>query len=164
MDNDFLSGLPNRRLFDKQLEDAIQQANKSGKMVAVMMLDGHKFKQINDKYGHDAGDAVIKEMAIRLRNSIRETDTVARLGGDEMGIVLPELDTIKDAETIAQRIVQAFKSPLQFNSHEIKIGAGIGIAIYPNHSTYKKVLIKSADLALYEAKKCEDTQFRIYDK
>ncbi|WP_400243798.1 PAS domain S-box protein [Niallia sp. JL1B1071] len=161
---DYLSGLPNRRTFDDRLEMAIHQANRSKKKVVVMMLDGRKFKQINDTFGHDAGDAVIVEMGKRLQQCVRKTDTVARLGGDELGIILPELHSIDVAEKIAIRIINSFDEPFYYNEFEIKMGAGIGIAVYPDHSANKKQLIKYADEALYEAKESEQNEYRIKDQ
>lgn len=159
---DYLSGLPNRRIFDDCLEMAIHEANRSKKKVAVMMLDGRNFKKINDTFGHDAGDAVIQEMAKRLQVCVRKTDTVARLGGDEMGIVLPEMDSTELAEDVAKRIIHSFEEPLIFNNNEIRLGAGIGIAFYPDHSVDKKQLVKYADEALYHAKESEQNEYRIY--
>ena len=159
---DYLTGLPNRRTFDERFNMAILQAKRSKKKVAVMMIDGRKFKQINDTYGHDAGDEVLKEMSKRLKASVRQTDTVARLGGDEMGIILPEIDSVEMAEVVAKRIVASFDETFHFQDFEIKIGAGIGIAFYPDHSVNKKQLIKYADEALYEAKKSNRNEYRIH--
>ncbi len=159
---DYLTGLPNRRTFDDRLEMAIHQANRSKKKVAVMMLDGRKFKQINDTYGHDAGDAVIKELGKRIQQSLRKTDTVSRLGGDEMGMILTELDSMETAEVIAKRILHSLDKPLHFNNNEITLEAGIGIAFYPDHSVDKRQLIKHADEALYIAKKSNQNEYRIY--
>lgn len=159
---DYLSGIPNRRTFDDRLQKAIQQAERSDKKVAVLMLDGRKFKQINDQFGHDAGDAVIKEMATRLQASIRPHDTAARLGGDEMGVVLPDITSVEFAEETAIRILTSFQQPFNFNGSDIKMGAGIGISIYPDHATDEKYLIKYADLALYEAKKSDHDEFKVY--
>ncbi|MBX0314090.1 PAS domain S-box protein [Planococcus glaciei] len=159
---DHLSDIPNRRTFDDKLQKAIDQAKRSGKKVAILMLDGRKFKQINDRFGHDAGDAVIKEMAKRLQACVRPIDTAARLGGDEMGVVMPELDSEEEAENMAQRILKSFETPLVFNGFEIKIGAGIGISLYPGHTLNEKQLIKYADMALYEAKKSEQDDYKIY--
>ena len=159
---DHLSGIPNRRTFDDKLKKAILQADITGKKVAVLMLDGRKFKQINDQFGHDAGDAVVREMALRLESSIRSSDTVARLGGDEMGIILPGLDSIEVAEQTAKRILKSFESPLLFNGFKIRIGAGIGISLYPDNADNEKHLVKYADMALYEAKTSDHDQYRIY--
>ena len=159
---DHLTGIPNRRTFDDKLKKAIFQADNTGEKVAVLMLDGRKFKQINDQFGHDAGDAVIREMAMRLKSSIRSSDTVARLGGDEMGIVLPGLDSVEVAENMAKRILKSFESPLLFNGFEIRIGAEIGISLYPDHADNEKQLVKYADMALYEAKASDFIQYKIY--
>jgi len=161
---DYLTGLPNRRTFEDRLNMAIHQAYRSKKKVAVMMIDGHNFKQINDTYGHDAGDAVIKEMAKRLKDCIRQTDTVARFGGDEMGIILTELDSKEFAEVIANRILHSFKEPLYFNSKKLRLGAGIGIAFYPDDTINEKMLVKYADEALYEVKKSGQRIFLVYSK
>jgi len=134
---DYLSGLPNRRAFDEQLNIAVNQADRSNKKVAIMMIDGQKFKKINDTYGHDPGDAVIKEMARRIQNSVHETDTVARLGGDEFAVILPELESQQMAENIAKRIIRSFEAPFFFGDEEIKMGAGLGISFYPEHSANK---------------------------
>ncbi|WP_106497862.1 PAS domain S-box protein [Lentibacillus sp. Marseille-P4043] len=159
---DFLTGLPNRRTFDDRLDMAIHQADRSKKKVAVMMLDGRHFKQVNDTYGHDAGDAVIKELAKRIKASIRETDTVARFGGDEMAVVLPELDSPKMAEDVAKRILSSLEEPFTYNHSEIDLGAGIGISFYPDHANRKKKLLKYADEALYEAKELGRSEYKIY--
>lgn len=159
---DYLSGLPNRRIFDDRLQVALHQANRSKMKVAVMMLDGSKFKHINDTYGHDAGDAVIVEMAKRLQSCVRESDTVARMGGDEMAIILPELNSVEEAIDIAQRIIHSFEAPISYHDVEIKMGAGIGIALYPDHSIDKKTLVTMADEALYKAKESDQSDYKIY--
>ncbi|WP_203333577.1 PAS domain S-box protein [Planococcus beigongshangi] len=159
---DHLTGIPNRRTFDDKLEKALNQAQTSGKKVAVIMLDGHKFKQINDQFGHDAGDAVIREMALRLEQCVYSKGTAARLGGDEMSVILPEIDSLDEAEDMAIQILKSYEPPILFNGAEIKISVGIGIALYPDHSTNEKQLIKSADTALYEAKKSGIDAYRIY--
>ncbi|ANU09545.1 PAS/PAC sensor-containing diguanylate cyclase/phosphodiesterase [Planococcus antarcticus DSM 14505] len=159
---DHLSGIPNRRTFDDRLQKAIYQATRSGRKVAILMLDGRKFKQINDQFGHDAGDAVIKEMANRLQACVRPIDTAARLGGDEMGVILPELDSLEVAEDTAKRILKSYREPFNFNGFEIKIGAGIGISLYPDDSVNEKQLMKYADMALYEAKKSDQDEYSIY--
>lgn len=161
---DHLSGIPNRRTFDDKLQKAIQQAERSSKKVAVLMLDGRKFKQINDQFGHDAGDAVIQEMATRLQACIRPIDTAARLGGDEMGVVLPDIDSLEAAEDTAKRILQSYETPLLFNGHKIRLGAGIGISLYPDDTLNVKQLIKFADTALYEAKKSDQDEYRVYSR
>ncbi|RLQ90028.1 PAS domain S-box protein [Planomicrobium sp. Y74] len=160
---DHLTGIPNRRTFDDKLEKAFNRAKLTGKKVAVLMLDGQKFKQINDQYGHDAGDAVIREMGMRLQSCVNSMGTAARLGGDEMGVVLPAIDSLEAAEDMAKKILDSYETPLCFNGVNIKIGAGIGISLYPDHSIDEKQLIKFADLALYEAKKLGRDMYKVYE-
>lgn len=159
---DHLSGIPNRRTFDDELERAVRRADSSGTKVAVFMLDGHKFKGINDRFGHDAGDAVIREMAIRLQNCMPADGTAARLGGDEMGVILPGIDSVDAAGDMAKKILESYEAPISFNGHDIKISVGIGVALYPDHASTEKQLIKFADMALYEAKKMGRDAYRVY--
>lgn len=159
---DYLTELPNRRTFDDRLDLAIQESKQTNKLGAVMVLDGRKFKLINDQFGHDAGDEVIIEMAKRVQDSVRKTDTVARLGGDEMGIILPDIGSIHEAENIAKRIITSFEDPFYYKGQEIQIGTGIGISIYPTQSVDKKELFKFADIALYEAKKSTQSEYKVY--
>ncbi|AQU80689.1 MULTISPECIES: PAS domain S-box protein [Planococcus] len=160
---DHLSGIPNRRNFDSKLEKAFLQVDPSSKKIALLMLDGRKFKQINDQFGHDAGDAVIKEMARRLQACVRPCDTAARLGGDEMAVILPDIDSVKTAIDTAKRILTSYEAPFLFNGYKITMGAGIGISLYPDHATSEKQLIKCADLALYEAKKIDRDAYKVYE-
>ncbi|HZG85147.1 PAS domain S-box protein [Paenibacillus sp.] len=159
---DYMTGLPNRRTFDDRLETALREADRTGEQVAVMLLDGRNFKKVNDQYGHDAGDAVIKEFADRLKRCVRSTDTVARLGGDEMGVILPAIDGAETPETIARRMLASFRTPLQYEGHAIPLGAGIGIALYPVDAASRKRLEKCADEALYEAKQSKADAYRFY--
>lgn len=161
---DHLTAIPNRRTFDNHLQKALVHAKSSGKKVAVLMLDGHKFKEINDQFGHDAGDAVIKEMAERLQSCVGPAGTAARLGGDEMGVILPAIDSVEAAVDMAKRILASFDVPLTYNGIDIPIGAGIGISIYPDDVDTEKLLVKNADLALYEAKKSGRNNYRVYNK
>ena len=149
---DQLSGLPNRRIFYDRLDMAIKQADRNQKRAAVMMLDGNKFKQINDTYGHAAGDAVIQEMGKRIKAAVRKIDTVARLGGDEMAVILPNLSSRKEAEVVALRILKAFQKPLDFKGIKIQMAIGIGVALYPDHAAEQTQLMRLADQALYKAK------------
>ncbi|MBB6447941.1 PAS domain S-box protein [Bacillus benzoevorans] len=149
---DQLSGLPNRRIFYDRLHMAMKHAERNKKKAALMMIDGSKFKLVNDTYGHDAGDAVIQEMAKRIKAAVRKIDTVARLGGDEMAVILPDLSSQKEAENVKQRILKAFQKPLYFNGNVIQMNVDIGIALYPDHAAEQKQLIRLADQALYKVK------------
>lgn len=159
---DYLSGLPNRRVFDKELEQAMAQADHSDKKIAVLMLDGQGFKQINDTHGHDAGDAVIKEMGHRLQSSVPANAVVTRRGGDEMAVILPDIDSVKAAEDTALQIIQAFDVPFYFSGVKIQIGAGIGISFYPEDTEDKNLLVTYADRALYKAKEAGGSNYRLY--
>lgn len=159
---DYLSGLPNRRVFDDKLNQAIIQANRLNKKVAILMLDGQGFKQINDTYGHDAGDAVIKEMARRLESSVEKNATVTRRGGDEMAVIISDIEFLKEAEDTAKCIIQALNEPFYFNGINIQIGAGIGISLYPDDTDDKKRLVTYADRALYQAKEAGGSRYRLY--
>ncbi|WP_047979771.1 sensor domain-containing protein [Ornithinibacillus contaminans] len=150
--HDYLTGLANRREFDKSLELALDKAALVHENVGLMLLDGYGFKTINDTYGHDAGDAVIKEMAIRIQAAVRDSDIVARIGGDELAIILPAVNSTM-IKAIATRILDAFKEPLTFHQHMIEFGVSIGIACYPEHAIQLDELVKAADEALYEAKR-----------
>ncbi|WP_102026552.1 PAS domain S-box protein [Salirhabdus sp. Marseille-P4669] len=160
--HDYLTGLPNRRVFDDTLTEALIDAKNNSKQIAVMMLDGLRFKEINDSFGHDAGDEVIRELARRVQGCVRKTDVVARFGGDELGIIVRELDSEKRAIGIAERIIMALHKPLYYNGHIIEFGVGIGISFYPEHGQSKKELIKLADNALYEAKGLKVSSYKVY--
>lgn len=159
---DYLSELPNRRLFDDRLTMAIQLARRNGTKVGLIFLDGYRFKRINDTYGHIVGDAVIVQIARKLEKTVREVDTVGRLGGDEFAVILPGLESAEDALIVARRIVQEFKEPHQIEGHLIDFKVDMGIAVYPDHAEDKKTLIHCADQALYATKSCADTRFSVY--
>ncbi len=161
---DYLTGLPNRRTFENRLSEAIKQAARTDKKIAVMMLDGYNIKKINDNFGHDAGDMAIKEMAFRIKGSVRQGDTVARFGGDEIGIIIANIDSNEMAEDIANRVLESFEAPFYINEHELKLGVGIGVSFYPDHAIDKSLLVKYADTALYEAKEEGKLEYRIYNK
>lgn len=160
---DHLTGLPNRRLFEDRLELAINQANQSSKMVAFMMIDANGFKQVNDTFGHEAGDVVIKELANRLNSCVRNNDTVSRLGGDEMGIIIPGIESEETAIHVANRIIDAMKPPVFYRGTNINLSVGIGISVFPKHTANKRKLIRFADEALYEAKKSANSNYMVYD-
>ena len=161
---DYLTGLPNRRTFENRLSEAIKQAARTDKKIAVMMLDGYNIKKINDNFGHDAGDMAIKEMAFRIKGSVRQGDTVARFGGDEIGIIIANIDSNEMAEDIANRVLESFEAPFYINEHELILGVGIGVSFYPDHAIDKSLLVKYADTALYEAKEEGKLEYRIYNK
>lgn len=159
---DYLSELPNRRLFDDRLTMALQLARRTGTKVGLIFLDGHRFKRINDTYGHIVGDAVIVQIARKLERTVREVDTVGRLGGDEFAIILPGLESADDARIVARRIEQEFKEPQYIEGHVIDFKVDMGIAVYPEHAEDKKTLIHCADQALYATKSSVETRVTVY--
>ena len=150
--SDHLTGLPNRRKFVECLQQAIYTSERTGKITALMVLDCDKFKQINDNFGHDTGDEVIKEFAKRVRASIRKMDTLSRVGGDEFTVVLPELSHEQDAAAISARIFEAVRKPMYIKGKKLQITASIGVSFYPTNTENMEELFKEADIALYKAK------------
>ena len=155
--HDVLTGLPNRVLFNDRLEHGIAQAKRQGWTLAVMFVDLDKFKSINDTHGHDAGDAVLQTVAQRLRENARDDDTVSRHGGDEFLYLLTNIQDEKDIVMIAEKIIAAIQVPCTVSVRDgdinPSIGASIGIAIFPKNGATGNALIKSADEAMYLAKK-----------
>jgi diguanylate cyclase (GGDEF)-like protein/PAS domain S-box-containing protein len=150
--HDNLTGLANRNLLHDRIAHAIGHARRANLMVAVLLLDLDHFKNVNDAYGHSAGDVLLKETAARLRRCVREIDTVARLGGDEFVIVLTDLTQAEDAETIAGKIRDALAEPIMIDRHEAFVGASIGIALYPRDGEHGEILLRNADIAMYRVK------------
>jgi len=148
---DGLTGLPNRKLFSEQLEQALKRARR-GERLAVLYLDVDHLKRINDTLGHPAGDKLLKGVADRLRGCIRDIDVVARLSGDEFAIIQSSLDRPDDAAALAMRAREAIHEPFDLDGHQVTVDISIGISIAPNDATELNELLKSADIALYEAK------------
>lgn len=149
---DTLTGLANRRFFKEHLIDRINICKRNNSLFAVLYLDLDRFKQINDTFGHDAGDQLLKVVAERLKNSLRETDTLARLGGDEFTVILFDVQIPDDVEIVLQKIKVELSKPIEFNGRSLTITASIGISVYPHHSTDYDQLMKCADIAMYHAK------------
>lgn len=152
---DTLTELPNRLLLGDRLSQAVAGARRTGKSVAVLFIDLDNFKPVNDTYGHEAGDRLLKAVASRLHSVIRETDTLARLGGDEFVLVMPELDFDGHAEVVAEKCRTVFDAPFVIAGNEIRAAASIGIARYPLDGTDPQSLLEAADRAMYAAKEAE---------
>ncbi len=150
---DFLTGLPNRRMFTDDFRKALAIARRREDHFALLLLDLDAFKQINDTYGHDAGDALLIEVADRLRSAVREADSVARLGGDEFAILLVGDHDCAAIEHVCQRIIESFLFPVPFKGAEMTASLSIGVSIFPDHGETQDGLYKLADIALYEAKR-----------
>ena len=150
--HDPLTGLPNRTLFESRLLAALNGQQENGSQGAVLFLDLDRFKHINDSLGHPVGDLLLKGIAVRLREQLRDIDTVARLGGDEFIILLPGLQQPSDAEHIAQKLLNCFAAPFQAGEHEFFISASIGTSLYPQDGCDVATLVKNADAAMYRSK------------
>lgn len=173
---DSLTGLPNRRMFSERLEQAIAHASGDGSIVGVCFLDLDGFKRVNDTLGHSSGDQLLAEVAERLTEAVRISDTVARnegtaeeasvsrLGGDEFTVLLTGISAPHDAGRVARRILDALRSPFRLERHEVFATASIGISLSPLDGETADALLKSADTAMYAAKDCGRDNFRFYDR
>ena len=150
--HDALTGLPNRVLMQDRLGQAIVHAHRARRQVAVMFIDLDRFKHVNDSLGHDAGDQLIVEIARRLENSLRESDTVSRQGGDEFVVVLPDLGGEEDAARVARKLLDNLFQPLVLCGQEVFPSGSIGIAMYPRDGGDSATLLKCADSAMYGSK------------
>ncbi|MGB8956694.1 MAG: EAL domain-containing protein, partial [Tumebacillaceae bacterium] len=151
-DHDALTALPNRRLFRDRLEQALKFAKSCGGQVAVLLLDLDHFKFINDTLGHVIGDKMLQAVAERLLACVRDIDTVARMGGDEFTVLMPTVLQQEEAVFVAERILAAFRAPIQVEGHEVHITPSIGISRFPDHGEDADALLKHADTAMYQVK------------
>ncbi|XVJ48000.1 diguanylate cyclase domain-containing protein [Pseudomonas sp. UBT] len=152
--HDSLTGLPNRAFFEGRLIRALRSAAKINERVAVLFLDSDRFKDINDNFGHAAGDAVLVAVAERVRAQLREDDLVARLGGDEFAILLAPLHKVEDAQRIADKIIASMDKPIPLPGNtQVVTSLSIGIAVYPDHGATPGTLLNAADAAMYQAKR-----------
>ena len=150
---DTLTGLPNRALLGERLGQAIVNARRGSHKIGVLFLDLDRFKHVNDSMGHAAGDRMLKAAGARLRQVVRERDTVARLGGDEFTVILEEILDAREAEDMAERLIEAFQAPLSLGgTQEVVISPSIGVSLYPDHGQVPTDLLKYADTAMYQAK------------
>ncbi|MCI4625099.1 MAG: EAL domain-containing protein [Candidatus Magnetoovum sp. WYHC-5] len=161
---DMLSGLPNRSLFYERLHQIRSMSERNMRKFAILYLDLDRFKFINDTYGHDIGDLLIKEVSRRLLTIVRQSDTVARLGGDEFVIILTNMDRNLDAAVAAQKIIKTIAEPFQLKGHECFIGVSIGITVYPDDDINVENLLKNADTAMYHAKSETGSNYKFYSQ
>jgi len=159
---DALTGLPNRRLLQDRLTQALAAARRQKGRVALLFLDLDSFKNINDSLGHSVGDLLLQELAERLRTWGRKQDTVARVGGDEFLIVLTELKDITDAAVAAERLLDGIIGEYSIRGHALNITCSLGISIFPEHGTDPETLMKNADAAMYNAKQNGRNNFRFF--
>ena len=163
--HDALTGLANRVLFYELARNYLFMATREKKMSMVLFLDLDKFKSINDTYGHDVGDRLLKDVSVRLSDCLRSSDILARIGGDEFLIMLTNVASIPDFDMIMRRLVSAIANPfIGENGEELNIGCSIGASHFPVQGDNLQRLVKQADIALYQAKDSGRSQFVIYDK
>jgi len=159
--HDFLTGLHNRVSLVDRIMQALTLAERTHQMVAFLSLDIDDFKEVNDSYGHEAGDKLLIECALRIKSSLRDFDTVTRMGGDEFLIIAPKMKSVEQAEAIAKRILEKARQPFLAENATISPTFSLGIALYPLHGTAPDVLIKSSDRALYAAKKLGKNRYSL---
>ena len=149
---DPLTGVANRNQFELRIKDAIQVAEQTNKSVGLLLLDLNKFKPVNDTYGHHVGDQLLKDVALRMVEASRQTDTVARLGGDEFAIIYNHLDTPECIKVPFERLVSELSRPYVVNDMVLDVSASIGVSMYPQDDTNVDELLRKADLAMYKNK------------
>lgn len=158
---DSLTELANRRLFEDRLEQTLRLSRRKAKTVSVFYIDLDRFKPINDSLGHKAGDMLLKQVALRLLDCVRESDTVARLGGDEFAIILEDIDQL-EVSHLAQTINKRLEQSYSLEGSEVFIGASIGISMFPNDGADSTSLVKHADIAMYRAKELGRNTYQFY--
>jgi diguanylate cyclase (GGDEF)-like protein/PAS domain S-box-containing protein len=161
--HDVLTGLPNRRLLMNIITVSVAEARRHRNKLAILFLDLDRFKDINDTLGHEAGDQLLKTVAERLKETVRESDTVARIGGDEFNILLTDLTRVEDACATIRKVIDCFQVPFQIVGHELHVTTSIGISIYPDDSTEIDTLFRYADIALYHAKELGKNTYEFYN-
>ena len=150
--HDELTGLPNRAMLFEALEESLEAARPNHSILALMVMDLDRFKEVNDTFGHHFGDVLLRQVAFRLRNQLRGEDIVARLGGDEFAILVPNaIDTTAVAFT-ARRILDTLEQPFVIEGQVLEVGASIGVALFPDHGADARTLLRRADVAMYAAK------------
>jgi len=175
---DTLTQLPNRLQFQESLDNFIQLHHEINKSFSLFLIDLNRFKEVNDTFGHQTGDELLKEVSLRLHNSLRngdivsqldkdsfskiDEDMIARLGGDEFSVILTSIHTTEDAALVAKKLIDAMKPPININDNQLNIGLSIGIAMYPQHGNNVQELLNHADIAMYNAK-TKNSGFSIYE-
>lgn len=159
---DHLTGLVNRTLFRDRLVQAMARSKRLQQPIGLMLLDLDRFKAVNDTMGHDVGDQLLKAVAGRLQDCVREVDTVARMGGDEFTIILEGLSCEQDISIVARRITESLGEPFHIKEHQASIGVSIGITVYPSDDHEIDELLKHADDAMYRAKQRGGNSFEFH--
>ena len=156
------TGLPNRVLLNDRIEHAVARARRSGRHVALLMVDMDGFKLVNDLHGHSVGDQMLEMVAERLTRCVRETDTVARFGGDEFVILLEGLIDLGDALGVADKLIASINDPFELTAGRMRVGVSVGIAYFPKDAPDAEHLLRRADMAMYSAKKSGRNRWQVY--
>ncbi|MEO5337184.1 MAG: diguanylate cyclase [Magnetospirillum sp. WYHS-4] len=159
--HDVLTGLPNRYLLKDRLGQALARAQRDGAKAALLFIDLDGFKPVNDTLGHEAGDLLLRGVAGRLADRIRSTDTAARVGGDEFVVALADVKAVDDAGRLAQALIDELNRPFDLDGSEVRIGASVGLALFPDHGASADDLHRAADAAMYEAKRGGKNTWRL---
>lgn len=162
--HDPLTKLPNRLLLKDRITHALQNAKREDSQLAVLFLDLDRFKNINDMYGHEVGDVMLREVAKRIKNNLRKEDTVSRYAGDEFIVVMEKIPDIKNPATLAQKLIDTFKSPIKINGDQLYVSASIGISLFPLDGCFTDSLLKKADAAMFRAKKRGRNNFQYFNQ
>ncbi|KTD26112.1 sensory box/GGDEF family protein [Legionella lansingensis] len=162
--HDFLTGIPNRAQFETHLKKVFARAQRYCRAFALLLIDLDRFKLINDNYGHETGDSLLKQVARRFQQCLRESDILARLGGDEFAVLADHIEHHEQIAVIAKKLIDALSVPLNINGHKIKTSPSIGIAIYRDSNTTISRMLSNADLALYKAKNSGRNTFRCFSE
>lgn len=158
--HDVLTGLPNRRAFQERLELTLVRSQRSGERFALLFIDVDNFKGINDRWGHEGGDAALKIVALRLSTATRKADAVARMGGDEFVVLLDNPTHREDIVNIAEKLLESVRAPILYEGNEMQVGFSIGISQYPDDGNTAAQLLSRADHAMYETKAAGRNGFR----
>jgi diguanylate cyclase (GGDEF)-like protein/PAS domain S-box-containing protein len=162
--HDILTGLPNRMMFNQILSHTVQQARRYDRMFGVMFIDLDHFKEVNDTFGHDAGDVLLKHTANRLTQNVRGSDFVARLAGDEFVVLVHEIRHPDELAAIAQKVVAALREPIMLAGSVHHVTASVGICVYPDDGQDEEALMKHADAAMYRVKRSNKDNFQFYSE
>ncbi len=160
--HDALTGAPNRAMFDELMQVAMANARRNSSQIALLFVDLDHFKQVNDTYGHAAGDATLVEVVARINQTVRENDIVARLSGDEFAVLLQSVENDQQIKTVAQKLIQVLGEPIEYKDHVLGIGASIGISVFPRDGDTAEKLLINADAAMYHAKRDGRNTFSFY--
>lgn len=156
---DHLTGLPNRQMFQDRLQQAMEQSQRSGLPFALVFMDLDFFKDVNDSLGHEKGDVLLQEVARRLQECVRATDTVARIGGDEFTVIISDISDLSIVERTCRCMLDTIEEPFQLDNNSVSVSASIGITLYPEDGDDAGELLKNADMAMYAAKACGRNQY-----